>query len=127
MTLKDNLYRVTDRQAEGDGGYTFGIALRAECFIYKAHFPDKPITPGVCLIGMGKELLEEVMGEPLIIRKIKNVKFLSVVTPEEPSPLTIKITKVNKGEGGEVSAQFAIMNGEEIKAKISTVCEQYGS
>lgn len=126
MILKDNLYRVTDRHSEC-GVYTYGIELRAECFIYKAHFPDKPITPGVCLVGMSKELLEDVIGEPLNIHKVKNVKFLSVVTPEEPSSLTVKITKVNKGDGGDVSAQFTIMNGEEIKAKISIVCEKYGS
>lgn len=124
MRLKDNLYNVTSKQTT-DGVVTYTVTLCPECFIYKAHFPGKPITPGVCLIGMSKELLEDALGQLLEIKKVKNAKFLSVVTPGEDSLLAIQITKVNEGECGEVSAQFVIESDRETKAKMSLVCVRY--
>ena len=49
MLFKDNLYSIV-KQDVGEDVATFGLRLDADSVIYKAHFPSKPVTPGVCLI-----------------------------------------------------------------------------
>lgn len=48
MQLRNNLYTVTEKKVDGLTGY-FELALTPSCFIYQAHFPGEPITPGVCM------------------------------------------------------------------------------
>ena len=45
MQLRNNLYTVTEKMVDGLTGY-FELALTPSCFIYQAHFPGEPITPG---------------------------------------------------------------------------------
>ena len=71
-------------------GVRFGydIRLDASHFIYAAHFPGAPITPGVCVIQIARELIEEELKQKLMIRRVKNVKFLKVISPVEMPDVT---------------------------------------
>ncbi len=127
MLLRNNLYTVTHKEVDGLKGH-FVLALNPSCFIYQAHFPGEPITPGVCIVQMGKELLEDLLEENLQkkvgleISKVKNVKFLSVISPNESTAITYQMKKVEMSEdGSEMKAQMVITSGEEAKAKISLV------
>ena len=55
MVLIDNFYTVKSQNISA-GKAEFRVKLNAENFIYQAHFPNNPITPGVCLIQMAVEL-----------------------------------------------------------------------
>ena len=127
MQLRNNLYTVTEKMVDGLTGY-FELALTPSCFIYQAHFPGEPITPGVCIVQIGKELLEDLLGEglqkkvKLEIYKVKNVKFLSVISPNESTVITYQMKKVEMSEdGSEVKVQMVVTSGDETKAKISLV------
>lgn len=134
MQLKNNLYRILDSEIGSQEG-KYLLRLNPEHFIYKAHFPGKPITPGVCIVQMAKELLEEYLsqttertsadGMELQIVKVKNVKFLSVISPKENNEIMCKIGKLMiLEETHEVNAQIVVSSKEEIKAKISLTCKQ---
>lgn len=123
MQLKNKLYTITAKDTDGETSATFELRLVPECFIYKAHFPGQPITPGVCIVQTAKELLEEMTGKALDIVFAKNVKFLSVVTPTDYPTLVYNINKVAWNEDGqEVKAQMAVSSSTEAKAKVSLVC-----
>jgi 3-hydroxyacyl-[acyl-carrier-protein] dehydratase len=82
MILKDNLFTIKSQHiSENKAG--FRVALHAENFIYKAHFPNNPITPGVCLIQMVVELFSIVQGADFSIKTLKNVKFTAPISPLE--------------------------------------------
>lgn len=122
MRLKNDLYTVVSRDAHALTGI-FHINLNPSCYIYRAHFPGEPVTPGVCIVQMAKELLEELVGQPLEIVRVKNVKFLSVVSPETDTDLTFNVKKTEVSElAGEVSTQTEVMAGGVAKAKLSFVC-----
>lgn len=87
MSLKDNLY-IPVRSDEARSV----IRLLPSSPVYAAHFPGYPITPGVLLIQMATELLEEKEGCSLELAEAVNVKFSSPVFP---------------GEGDEVVYVFA--------------------
>lgn len=117
MTLLNDLYDIT-ASAIGTGHARFTLRLRADSRIFRAHFPGMPITPGVCIVQMAKELLETVTGSHLVITSVKNAKFLTVMTPDIPD-IDVHITKI-KIEGDSISANAEFSRGAQaVYAKIS--------
>ena len=91
--------------------------------IYQAHFPGEPITPGVCILQMGVELLSEALGCPLEVAGFKNVKFLQVLSPLGTPSLTGRISGIVR-DGAQVSAQCLFTTGEAVIAKMSVLCRE---
>ena len=125
MQLRNNLYTVTGKDIEGTT-VRFAIQLNPSCFIYQAHFPSEPITPGVCIVQIGLELLEDMLHQSLEISMAKNVKFLSPISPEETTSIEYVIGKMTRFDDGTVKAQIVVSAETGVKAKISLVCKEYG-
>ena len=122
MYFRNNLYTVSKRQIQ-DGSARFDLLLDAEHMIYKAHFPGQPITPGVCLLQMARELLEDITELTLEILSVKNVKFLSVVSPIELPQITFTLSHIAMDEGGvECRAQVSAPD-DHLLAKLSFKCK----
>ena len=47
------------------------------------HFPDNPVTPGVCLLQMATEMLEQKYAKRLLLCKAKSIKFKKIIGPDE--------------------------------------------
>lgn len=127
MLLRNNLYTISQKEINGLNG-CFTIELNSSHFIYLAHFPEEPITPGVCIVQIGQELLELLLEENCLkkyrleIKKVKNVKFLSVISPKNNTTIVYTMKKVEMSEDAtEVKAQIEVSFKDEIKAKISLV------
>lgn len=127
MQLKNNLYKIIRKEGVGSV-VNYAIELIPSCVIYAAHFPGEPITPGVCIVQMGKELVEDLLSEQrstlckLMITKVKNVKFLSVISPNETLQLTYQVKKLITSEDGtSVETQLIVLSEEKPMAKISLV------
>lgn len=125
MQLRNNLYTVIDQQLEGPVA-TFRVALHADHFIYRAHFPEQPITPGVCMVQIAQELLELWLtrqrpgGVRLELVRAKNVKFLSVVSPHEATEVEYHVRKAELSDDGSLlHAQLTVLSHDEAKAKLS--------
>lgn len=117
MRLKDNLYTIVKKELVG-GKQTFFITLNSSCFIYAAHFPNMPITPGVCIIQIVEELLEDLIGCSCRLCTVKNAKFLSVLSPEGQE-VFVTYSSV-KEEDGVVDSQVIISDSNSnVYAKIS--------
>lgn len=134
MILKNNLYTIKEAQVDAQQGI-FLLQLNPAHVIYQAHFPGQPITPGVCIVQMGKELLEDCLAQMpdkpygdsvnLQVTKVKNVKFLSVISPDESLEITYQVGKiVLSEETGEVKTQIVVYAQDEVKAKISMTCKR---
>ena len=127
MLLRNNLYTISQKEINGLNG-CFTIELNSSHFIYSPHFPEEPITPGVCIVQIGQELLELLLEESCLkkyrleIKKVKNVKFLSVISPKNNTTIVYTMKKVEMSEDAmEVKAQIDVSFKDEIKAKISLV------
>lgn len=121
MQLKDNLYTILKREGEMPL-VDYSLMLHPSCFIYQAHFPGEPITPGVCIVQIGKELLENLLQRPMTLSKVKNVKFLSILTPKEGQLVRFAITKLTQED--EVKAQMIVSTQGEVKAKLSLILRE---
>lgn len=121
MQLKNNLYQILKSEGEKPN-QSFFLSLNPSCFIYQAHFPGEPITPGVCIVQMGVELVEEMLQKKMELTKVKNVKFLSVLTPQDNQNVTFAISKFSEEEKtNEVKVQLVVSANGEAKAKLSLV------
>lgn len=124
LTLKNDFYKVTAQVEEG-GLPQFSIKLNPQHFIFKAHFPGEPVTPGVCLVQMAKELVETWTNRPLSITYVKNVKFLAVVSPVSTPEFDFQINRLAETEDGqELAVQMtATAMDKTTLVKLSFVCQ----
>jgi 3-hydroxyacyl-[acyl-carrier-protein] dehydratase len=117
MKLKDDFFRIKN-SCQTVAGVDYTIGFNAEHFIYQAHFPGNPITPGVCIIQIVKELTEEKLKRELSLKKINNVKFLNVINPLENNEVVFSISISSEGdEAHKISA--IVSNGNHPFAKLS--------
>ena len=122
MVLLNDLYTISNSELH-EGNAVFNIRLNSGHFIYQAHFPGQPITPGVCIIQIAKELLEVYLKRDLQISQIRNVKFLSVLSPMNNKDVSYSLTKVC-GDEETVTSLIFVTVGESQYAKISLACKQ---
>jgi 3-hydroxyacyl-[acyl-carrier-protein] dehydratase len=120
MILKNNLYSIQSQNI-GDSKADFRVSLDAEHFIYKAHFPSNPITPGVCLIQMVVELFGTLKNTDYKIDTLKNVKFTAPISPLEFSEIDVAIDftenqiKAIIKEKNTVFAKMSLILSENLK------------
>lgn len=121
MILKNSLYTIADKKMEGSGIF-YQILLDKNHFIYKAHFPNEPITPGVCIIQIAKELLEDYLHEEYEISYVKNIKFLSVLSPLSTSSVAYVFDKITVlPETNECKTQVQVQQDNVLFAKLSII------
>ena len=111
--LRDDFYFVTESGKNSSFAF-YHIRLNPGHFIFAAHFPGDPVTPGVCLIQMGRELVEDFIGRQLSLKMLKNVKFLSVVSPVETPEFRFHIAKLTYNENGD---EISVMMNAEADGK----------
>jgi 3-hydroxyacyl-[acyl-carrier-protein] dehydratase len=74
--------------------YNFRVILNSAHPIYGAHFPHNPITPGVCLLQIAKEIYQRHIctdDTEKIISSIRNIKFLRPINPLENEEIIYKM------------------------------------
>lgn len=124
MKLINSLYKIISKDIV-ESSLRYDILLDADHFIYQAHFPGEPITPGVCLIQIAKELLEEHLDQKFNIQTIKNVKFLNVISPVERPQITYVFEKITVDDIAKTcQAQVQVLSDEAPMVKLSFICSQ---
>ena len=123
MTLKNEFYTIIERQ-NTDNGVNFTVLFNAEHFIYAAHFPENPITPGVCITQIVKELTEELLQTSLFLEVAKNIKFTQVINPLQYPEVSFLLSTPQETETGYRLTASVESNGE-IFAKLSLQFTRY--
>lgn len=119
MILKNSLYTIVGHSMQ-ENKTCYDIALDANHTIYQAHFPGEPITPGACLVQIAQELLEDHMQQAYQLCAIKNVKFLSVVSPSQHPRVTYVLEKVDADSADcKVVVQVLDPGSTTVFAKLS--------
>ncbi len=90
MLLKD-FYKIISLDKEGDQKYLAIILINEHHEIFKGHFPGNPITPGVCMMQIIKELTTQITGKTLIMERLSNVKFMALINPEITPQLRLEL------------------------------------
>ena len=123
MKSLNDLYHILSRELSEDT-FSYDIHLSANHIIYQAHFPSNPITPGVCVIQIATELVEYHFNQRFRIQKVKNVKFLNVMSPVENPDLVYKYTNITKDNTTQTyKLQVQVLSEGSLMAKLSFICK----
>ncbi len=122
MKLLDSLYTIISDNAT-ESVHSYALRLNPEHFIYKAHFPGEPITPGVCIMQIALELTELASGCSLALSTVKNIKFLRIISPLQTEEICFNIGKLNVEED-IVRVQVTVTRDEDVYAKLSLICSK---
>ncbi len=120
--MLNNTFYTIRKRTETEGGVDYRVSLNASHAIYEAHFPDNPVTPGVCVIQMVKELVEAYRDTTLLLRTIKNVKFMKVIDPRIVGKLTFALN-VTRQDDGMIAVSGIVGEGDTIFSKINLLFE----
>ncbi len=82
--------------------------------IFKGHFPGQPVVPGVCMIQIIKELLQQNRQQNLIFSQGHQLKFLQLWVPEAACLVDIQITWEEQEEGAYLVNAFFEKTGTTL-------------
>ncbi|MDO4726858.1 MAG: hypothetical protein Q4A56_06540 [Porphyromonadaceae bacterium] len=122
MQFIDNLYFIKYQIIDKENNKaTFGIRFNAENVIYKAHFPSKPVTPGVCLIQIAQELLARCTGVFCNLKKVKNIKFTTLLDPITSPEIAVSLNGIVATNKDEHKVSVVFKKDEIIFSKMSLI------
>ena len=90
MMLKE-FYTVENIIEHNVESYDVQIRLNPKHDIFKGHFPNNPVTPGVCMMQIIKDLSERVTNKQLFLTKSSNVKFMALINPDQNPILNLNL------------------------------------
>jgi 3-hydroxyacyl-[acyl-carrier-protein] dehydratase len=103
--LQHHFFTFTDFQTESDIVKTH-IKLNPLHPIFKGHFPNNPILPGVCMMQMVKEVVEAHTDKKIKLVLGHDFKFLSIICPEENAMIQMEFKINTENEKIRVVAQL---------------------
>ena len=118
-TLLENFYIEISStfSKENQQDFKSNIRLNAEHPIYKGHFPQIPIAPGVCLVQIIKEILMDKFQKELVMTSSDNIKFLAMINPKETPELELSFTVKMNENSLDVSSNYSHKGSIYVKFK----------
>ncbi len=103
-----------------DGKIAAVLEINVAHPIFEGHFPGQPVVPGVCMMQMVKEVLEQAIGKATRIANADNLKFLIVIDPRENNIIHAEI-KYLVGEDGVIKVGASLLNEGVVYFKMGGV------
>ena len=110
--LLDNFFKILSLEIVGAKA-NVRIELDPLHKIYRGHFPEIPVVPGVCMIQMLDEVMKKIVGREIKMLKGDHIKFLAVIDPMMKKELKFDINfSINENSKLNVSAE---LTNDDIK------------
>jgi 3-hydroxyacyl-[acyl-carrier-protein] dehydratase len=108
FTINDTVSSETEIWAE--------LRINANHKIFEGHFPSQPVVPGVCMMQMIKEIMEQVTGKETNLVQAADMKFLAVINPLENNLIHASI-KYATEESSAVNIVASLFKDELVHFK----------
>lgn len=95
MKLLGDMFIVDENPQSG----IFRLHTNASHPIYKDHFPQHPVTPGVCIVKLIEELTEQRLGVNVQLKRVKNLKFIQPIIPSQALELEVGFQEMQLKDG----------------------------
>lgn len=105
--LQNDFYTTTNLQYD-ESQLTATLHLNSQHEIYKGHFPNQPVVPGVCMVQIVKELAELTLAQSLMMSEAKQIKFLELIDPHQTKEMRVEMKWSKLNEGISMDAVFKI-------------------
>jgi len=118
MTLLNDLFFITQKETSPDS-VKAKITINENHKIFEGHFPGNPVVPGVCMVQIILEIMEDVVGKPGRLTESETIKFLTVMSPKENKEIDVSINYI--AEPGKFSINANLFSGAVIFFKLKGV------
>ncbi len=105
--LLNNFFTISDLEITGFD-VKAELLINAGHKIFEGHFPGQPVVPGVCMMQMVKEIIEDVVQKKTNLVKANEMKFLAIIDPRQNNIIstTLKYTMEENGNMNVVAVFF---------------------
>ena len=90
------------------------LNLNTSHWVYDAHFPGNPVTPGVLILGIIGETMSRITGKALQLTHIKNLKFVEILTPSIGEGLKLMLRQLVQQPSEEGTPSLVKVRGELV-------------
>lgn len=90
--LLNDFYIIESLEEPNPNTLLASIQLNQSHPIFKGHFEQVPVVPGVCQTQIIKELLQEELNKNLTLTKGGNIKFTGMIIPTQNSEIKVELT-----------------------------------
>ncbi len=120
MLLQD-FYSVESLNSVDENKYEAIIFLNKDHDIFKGHFPGNPVTPGVCIMQIVKELTQSIHQDcKLFMKSSSNVKFMALINPEVNPKLRLEL-ELSSSENDEIKVKNTTYFEETVALKLTNI------
>lgn len=119
MLLKD-FYKIISLENSADSKYKAVILINEKHEIFKGHFPENPIMPGVCMMQIIKELTEQITASSLFMQSLSNVKFMALINPFQTPELLLELD-ITSTDDNLIKVKNVSYFGETVALKLNSV------
>ena len=117
--LQHNFFTVSALRYE-ENTVNATLSINPSHHIFEGHFPDFPVVPGVCMMQMMREIMEEVLDKKTRIIKADHLKFLAVINPQENAVVDTVLTYKTL-ENGNIGVEAKLFKEATIFFKMRCV------
>jgi 3-hydroxyacyl-[acyl-carrier-protein] dehydratase len=108
--LLNDFYTIETSTKTDDSMIEATIKLNAGHAIFKGHFEQMPVVPGVCQTQIIKELLQEELGKNLTLTVGNNIKFTGMIIPTQHPVFNVDLKYTSSENQYIVDAQLFFEN-----------------
>jgi len=121
MILLNDFYTIAQKSTT-PGVVKATISINKKHRILEGHFPGLPVVPGVCMMQIVREVMEVTSGKELKLTEADNMKFLSVINPEQNTEVEVTINYTEDAGKYVVNATLfaATVTFFKLKATLQT-------
>jgi 3-hydroxyacyl-[acyl-carrier-protein] dehydratase len=108
----------------GGGRFTGQVRIDAAAPVFRGHFPNHPILPGVMLLAFAREVVATALGRPVRLRRITRQRFMRPVWPDTVLGVACDIAAAPSADASllRVSCRWTLPDGA-LAARAELVME----
>ena len=118
--LLNDFYTITTQDHQ-QGSLKASISINKQHRIFEGHFPGHPVVPGVCMMQIVREVMEQSTGKTLRVARAPMMKFLTIINPEQNNQVEVSVTYTEKDNGLDLNA--TLFSGETIYFKLKSTLQ----
>ena len=88
--------------------------------VFKGHFPNHALVPGVFLIEAARTTAERRLGRPLRIAAVDNARFTAEVFPDVEVRCNVRLTEVSAGLQCDATVETAAGSVARLRLTLAT-------
>lgn len=115
----DTLFHI-DSEHISDNQADFTVRLNPSHPIYGGHFPNDPITPGVCVVQIAIDLFSHLRQQEYILSQAKNIKFIQIIRPREYEQVNYHLSW-EPLDDGSYAVKAVVAHNETVFSKMSVI------